>query len=411
MRDLSRAFRAAATAALTVGVVSSAAAQDWPQWRGPARDGVVAAFDVPSSWPDALRRQWSVDVGLGYGTPVLVGDRIYLFTRQGDDEVLTALDAATGDTVWRTSYAAPFNMNPATARHRAGPKSTPAFANGRLFAHGMTGAVTAFDAATGEQLWQFPGTGVVPLYHTSMSPLVDGDLVIVHVGGHNDGALTAFDAATGTVRWTWDGDGPAYGSPMLFELGGARQVVVFTQEHFVGVSIETGTLLWSRPFTTGSTTTSQTPILYDGMVIEAGRGNGVTALRVTPGSGGWTTENVWHTDEVSLHMTNGVVNDGVLYGLSHLNSGQYFGLDLDTGEVLWTSAPRQAENASILRTGNTIFSLEDDAELVVVEHSRTGFMPVKRYEVADSETWTQPTLSGNRLFIKDVSSLTLWTLD
>ena len=411
MRHLSRAFMAAAAAVLTIGVVGSAFAQNWPQWRGPDRDGVVAGFDVPSSWPDALSRQWSVEVGLGYGTPVLIGDRIYMFTRQGEDEVLSALDAATGDTVWRTSYAAPFDMNPATARHRAGPKSTPTFAAGRLFTHGMTGTVTAFDAADGRQLWQYPGTGLVPLFHTSMSPLVDGDLVIVHVGGHNDGALTAFDAATGNVRWSWDGDGPAYGSPMLFELGGVRQVVVFTQEHFVGVSLETGALLWSRPFTTRATTTSQTPILYQDMVIENGRGNGVTAFRVTQGNGGWTTENVWHTDEVSLHMTNGVVNEGVLYGLSHLNSGQYFGLDLDTGEVLWTSAPRQAENASILRTGNTIFSLEDDAELVVIEHSRAGFMPVKRYEVADSETWTQPTLSGGRLFIKDVSSLTLWTLD
>ncbi|MYD85705.1 MAG: PQQ-binding-like beta-propeller repeat protein [Acidobacteria bacterium] len=223
--------------------------------------------------------------------------------------------------------------------------------------------------------------------------------------------MTAFDAASGAVRWSWDGDGPAYGSPMLFELGGTRQVVVFTQEHFVGVSPETGTLLWSRPFTTPAVTTSQTPLLHEDMVIQTGRANGVTAFRVSPGAGGWTTEDVWHTDEVGLHMTNGVINDGVLYGLSHLNSGQYFGLDLDTGEVLWTSAPRQAENASILRSGDTILSLEDDAELVVLAHSRSGFSPVQRYEVADSETWTAPTLVGNRLFIKDISTLALWTLD
>ena len=411
MRYLSRGLVVAAAVALLMGIASSAAAQDWPQWRGPERDGVAAAFDVPASWPDTLRRQWSVDIGLGYASPVLIGDQLYMFTRQGEEEVLTALDAATGETVWRRGYAAPFNMNPATARHRAGPKSTPTFANGRLFTHGMTGTVTAFDAAGGEQLWQYPGTGLTPLFHTAMSPLVDGDLVIVHVGGHNDGELTAFDAATGAVRWTWDGDGPAYGSPMLFELGGTRQVVVFTQEHFVGVSLETGALLWSRPFTTPATTTSQTPILHEDMVIENGRGNGVTAFRVSPGNGGWTTENVWHTDEVGLHMTNGVVNDGVLYGLSHLNSGQYFGLDLNTGEVLWTSAPRQAENASIQRSGDTILSLEDDAELVVLAHSRSQFSPVTRYDVADSETWTAPTLSGNRLYIKDISSLVLWTLD
>ena len=411
MRYLARGCMVAAVLALLFGVVSTAAAQDWPQWRGPARDGVAAAFDVPASWPDTLQRHWTVEIGLGYASPVLIGASLYMFSRQDDDEVMTALDAATGETLWRTSYAAPFNMNPSTARHRAGPKSTPTYSSGRLFAHGMTGTVTAFDAASGEQLWQYPGTGLTPLFHTSMSPLVVGDLVIVHVGGHNDGALTAFDVASGTIRWSWDGDGPAYGSPMLFELDGTRQVVIFTQEHFVGVSAETGTLLWSRPFTTPAVTTSQTPLLHGDMVIQTGRANGVTAFRVRSGNGGWTTEDVWHTDEVGLHMTNGVINEGVLYGLSHLNSGQYFGLNLDSGEVLWTSPPRQAENASILRSGDTILSLEDDAELVVLAHSRSQFSPVQRYEVADSETWTAPTLTGNRLFIKDISSLTLWTLD
>ena len=395
--------------ALTLTSVTVLEAQDWPQWRGPDRDAVASAFNVPSSWPNELNKQWSVDIGLGYATPVLIGDRLYLFSRQDNDEVMTALDANTGSIIWRTSYAAPFDMNPATARHRPGPKSTPTYANGRLFAHGMNGNVTAFDADSGRQLWNVPGTGVIPLFHTSMSPLVDGDLVVVHAGGHDDGALTAFDVATGAVRWSWDGDGPAYGSPMAFEFNGVTQVVVFSQEHFVGLSLETGALLWSRPFTTQATTTSQTPILYNNMVIQNGRGNGVTAFRVTQGSSGWSTEDVWSTDEVSLHMVNGVVHENVLFGMSHLNSGQYFGLDLDTGEVLWTSAPRQAEHASIIRSGNTIVSLEDDAELLVLEDSLTRFNPVKRYEVADSETWTQPTLSGDRLFIKDVSTLTLWT--
>ena len=146
-------------------------------------------------------------------------------------------------------------------------------------------------------------------------------------------------------------------------------------------------------------------------MIQAGRANGITAVRITRRGDQWTTEDLWHTDDVSLHMTNGVVIDGVLFGLSHLNSGQYFGLDLDTGEVLWTSTPRQAENAAIVRAGETIFSLEDDAELVVLRHSRTAFDPVERYDVATSETWAQPTIAGNRVFIKDVFSLTLWTVD
>ena len=388
----------------------AAAGQNWSQWRGPNRDGAATSFNEPAAWPAELTEQWKVDVGLGYATPLLVGDRIYMYTRQGDEEVMLALDAESGDVIWRTGYSVRFRMNPAaTSRHGPGPKSTPAFADGRLFTMGMSGIVTAFDADTGRQLWQKPAPPVQPLYHTAMSPIVDGALVIIHVGGHDDGALTAFEVATGDVRWSWDGDGPAYGSPVVFELEGTRQIVTFTQENLVGVAVETGKLLWRRPFTTPSTTTAQTPILYGNNLIEAGRGNGITAFRVVRRGDEWTTENIWHTDEVSLHMTNGVAIDGVLFGLSHLNRGQYFSLDLDTGQTLWTSDPRQAENAAIVRAGDTIFSLEDDAELVIVRNSRTGFEPLERYEVATSATWAQPAISGNRLFVKDVSSLTLWT--
>lgn len=399
--------------AALVGVTSLAAAaeaQDWPQWRGPKRDGVITAFSAPASWPEQLTEQWKVEVGQGYATPVLVGDRLYLYTRQKEDEVMSALDARTGKVIWRTSYPAPFTMNSSTARHGPGPKSTPTFASGRLFTLGMTGVVTAFDAATGKRLWQKAASPVQPLFHTAMSPVVDGNLVIVHVGGHDDGALTAFDVATGDAKWSWNGDGPAYGSPMVFDLGGTRQVVTFTQKNLVGVSLATGELLWSRPFVTQATTTSQTPVLHKDMVIQAGRGNGFTAFRVVRKGSGWATEDVWRTDEVSLHMTNGVVTDGVLFGLSHLNSGEYFGLDLETGKVLWKSEPRQAENAAIVRSGDTIFSLEHDGELVVVRHNRVKFEPLKRYKVASTETWAQPTISGNRVFVKDVSSLTLWTV-
>ena len=398
-------------AAVSLALAPVATAQDWPQWRGPNRDGAVASFREPASWPQALTARWKVEVGTGYATPLVVGDRIYAFARQGNDEVMMALDAGSGTVVWRTGYPASFSMNPATARHGPGPKSTPTFAGGRLFTLGMTGLVTAFDAATGRRLWQHPAPPAQPMFHTSMSPVVDGNLVIVHIGGHNDGALTAFDAATGAVRWSWSGDGPAYGSPLVFNLGGTRQVVTFTQNNLVGVSVAGGQLLWRRPYTTSSNTTAQTPILYKDMLIESGRGNGITAFRVTAGAGAWRTDDVWHTDAVSVHMSDAVAVDGVLFGLSHLNSGQYFALDLDTGKVLWTGPPRQAEHAALARAGNTIFSLEDDGELVVIRHDRMKFAPLVRYQVATSETWPQPAISGSRIFVKDVSSIALWTVE
>ncbi len=401
----------AITPAIVLSLLTlSLSAQDWPQWRGPNRDGALASFREPSPWPEALKQQWRVDVGLGYATPLVVGQRLFMFTRQGEEEVMMALDAASGKEVWRTAYAAPFAMVKATARHGAGPKSTPTFANGRLFTLGMTNIVTAFDATTGKQLWQKPATKAQPIYHTAMSPLVDGNTVIVHVGGPGDAALTAFDVNTGDVRWSWTEDSPAYGSPIVVELGGTRQLVTFTHQYLVGLSVARGELLWRRPFKTPSDTTSQTPILYRDTIIQNGRSNGVTAFRVVRRDDAWTTEDIWQTQEVSLYMTNGVVIDDVLYGLSHLNGGQYFGLDLSTGKVLWKSEPRQAENAAMVRAGDTIFSLEDDGEMVVMKASRTAMNVVRRYQVAESATWAQPAISGGRVYVKDVSNLTLWTL-
>ena len=135
-----------AVVVLLVVALAPVAAQDWPQWRGPARDGLIRAFKEPASWPKTLTKRWNLEVGTGYATPLVVGDRLYVFTRQGENEVLTALDAASAKVIWRTSYPAPFKMNPATAPHGPGPKSTPTFAANRLFTLGISGIVTAFDA-------------------------------------------------------------------------------------------------------------------------------------------------------------------------------------------------------------------------------------------------------------------------
>jgi hypothetical protein len=148
--DWRRILSAPLLTAVTVATLAtSTSAQDWPQWRGPARDGAITGFREPATWPKTLAKRWQVEIGAGYAVPLVVGERIYVFARQNDDEVMMALDPRSGKTIWRTSYPAPFKMNPATAPHGPGPKSTPTFANDRIFTLGMSGKVTAFDAATG----------------------------------------------------------------------------------------------------------------------------------------------------------------------------------------------------------------------------------------------------------------------
>ena len=384
---------------------------DWPQWRGPNRDG-AASFAEPKAWPEQLTRRWKVDVGLGYAAPIIVGNRVYTFSRQEPNEVMRALDAETGKIVWEASYPAPFTPNQsATRTHGAGPKSTPAFANGKLYTLGMSGIVTAFDAATGKQLWQQPAAAAQPMYHTATSPLVDRGLVILHVGGHNNGALTAFDANSGAVKWTWTGDGPGYGSPIVVELGGVRQIVTLTQENLVGVSAATGQLLWRRPFAVRATRNAVTPVVYGQSVIVSGLEKSVIAFTATQQNNQWTTQDVWQNDEVSMDMSTGVMIGDTLYGFSPRNSGQFFAIDARSGKTLWLSEGRQAANAAVVRAGNVWFALQDDAELVVARATANAFEPIRRYAVADSATWAQPVISGHRVFVKDVSTVTLWTLN
>ena len=407
--------RMLSTAAIFLGfsalVAVQADAQDYTQWRGPNRDGAVASFTAPRTWPEQLTRRWKVEIGLGYATPLVVADRVYMFSRQGDDEVMSALDAATGKVLWQTGYPAPFTMSSAATRHEKGPKSTPMFANGKLYAIGMTGIVTAYDAATGKQLWQKPAPGVVPMYTShAFSPLVDRGLVIFHVGGHNQGALTAFDVNTGDVKWSWNGDGPGYGSPIVVDLGGTRQIVTITQGKLVGVDATTGSLLWERPFVSSNFTNSITPTLY-GQTLIMSNGGPTTAVAVAKRNNQWVTEPAWENADVGFRLSNTVIVGDMLFGLSARNAGQYFGVDAKTGKTLWRSEGRQAENAAIARAGDLLFSLESDGELVVVRSSQTAFEVVKRYKVADSETWAQAAISGNRIFVKDVSSLALWTLN
>ena len=385
---------------------------DWTQWRGPNRDGSAPAPSDPKAWPEKLTQKWKVEVGSGYATPLVVGNRIYQFSRQGEREVMTALDADTGKVLWQTGHDAPFTMHSATTTHGPGPKSTPAFANGRLFSIGMTGIVTAYDANSGKQLWQKPGTTPVPLYTThAFSPLVDRGLVIFHVGGDDAGALTAYDVNTGEVKWSWKGDGPGYGSPVLVDIEGTRQIITITQGKLVGVDASNGMLLWERPFVITNKTNSVTPVVHGRTIIVSGNGEPTRALAIAKRANQWVTDIVWENADIPLRMSDAVVVDDVLFGLANRNSGQYFAVDAATGKTLWTSDGRQAAHAAIARSGDLFLSLEDDGELVVVRNSKTTFEPLHRYKVADAATWTQAAYSGNRVLVKDVSSLALWTLN
>ena len=350
------------------------------------------------------------DVGIGHSSPVVAGGRVYLFSRGGEEEALQAFELATGKRLWRQAYAAPYTVNSAAFSHGPGPKATPVVAGGRVFTFGISGILSAFDAASGRVVWrkefgkEFPSTA--PTYGAAQSPVVDRGRVIVHVGGGGGGALTAFDAETGAVVWAWKGDGPGYGSPVVAEIAGTRQVITLTESLLVGVAADSGRLLWKVPFTTEYTQNAVTPVVQGNVVIVSGLDHPVRALRVVAAKGGgWTAETVWENPDVALYMSSPVLVAGRLYGFSHKKKGQFFCLDAATGKTLWLSEGRQGDNASLVAAGGAILALVTEGELIVFEAGGAAFKVLRRYTVAETPTWAHLAVVGDGILVKDAGSL------
>jgi outer membrane protein assembly factor BamB len=393
--------------------VLTAQSQEWNQWRGPARDGIVSGFRAPASWPERPTQAWKVDAGIGHSSPIVSGNRVFLFSRVGEQEAMTAYDLATGKQLWRQTYAAPYQINPAAAGHGKGPKSTPVVDRGRIYALGIGGILSGFDAASGKVLWRhdfakdFKATS--PDFGASMSPIVDGGHVIAHVGGASGGAIIAFDSVDGTRKWTWKRDGPGYASPIIATFGGVRHLITQTQSNIVGLSPADGRELWRAAFTTDYDQNIITPVVAGGLLIYSGLSKPTTASRVVLEGGGWKLQEVWRNADVPMYMSSPVAVGGVLYGLTHRNRGQFFAVDLTSGKTLWTSPPRQGENAAIAASGDLLIATTTEGELAVMRQGKTAFDPVRKYSLAASPIWAHPAFSSRGILVKDAETLSYWT--
>jgi outer membrane protein assembly factor BamB len=395
---------------LTSSTIFAQSTSAWPQWRGPARDGVASAFTVPTTWPAQLTRKWTVTVGVGHSSPVVSGNRVVVHTRQDNREVVTAYDVESGKQLWQDGVDAPYTVNPAAAGHGPGPKSTPAIADGRVFTLGISGIFSSHDLATGKLLWRKNAPPKAPEYGTASSPMVDGTSVIAFLGGQNAGALTAMDVVKGTVKWQWTGDGPGYSSPILATLGGTRQIIVQSQAKLAGVAAADGRLLWETVLKTPYEQNSVTPLVVGDLVLSAGLENPTIAFRVQAAQGkGWTATPAWRNEQVSMYMSSPAISGTAIYGLSNKSRGQFFAIDSTSGKTLWTTKGRDAENASIVRAGEYLLFATTNSELIVARANPARYEEVKRYSVADSAMWAHPAFAGRTIIVKDVNTLTAWS--
>jgi outer membrane protein assembly factor BamB len=383
--------------------------QDWPQWRGLYRDGIVRGVAPPQTWPKNLKLAWKVQVGEGYSSPVVWGTGVFVHSRDGDNELVSRLNLMNGKAEWKKSYPAAFQKNSYAQKMSRGPFATPVLTVDRLYTFGVTAILSCWNSKTGDLIWRkdfskqqdtsklFTGT--------AMSPLLDSGAVIVHIGDDRGGRVVAFEAATGNERWTWEGDGPGYASPIMVQTGGVKQIVTLTDKSAISLNAANGRLLWSIPLKDEWNENVVTPLVYKDTLILSGVRKGTFAVRLGSAK---APETVWTNTDVAFYLSSPVLEGDYLYGLSSKKRGQMVCVDARTGKIVWATEGRDANQAAVQLLGDQLLFLTDAGDLIVARKSPQKFEQITRYTVAESATWAQPVILNNQILVKDENHLAAW---
>lgn len=431
MKNASQCMRIVSSCALLMSA-SCALAQDWPQWRGPNRDGKAVGFTAPKTWPKELTQKWKTTVGEGVATPALVGDKLYVFARQEGGEITRCLNAADGKELWKDKNDALGATGP--AQSYSGPRSSPTVANGKVVTLGVRGVLSCLNAADGKVLWRKDDfNGATPRFFAASSPIVADGLCVAQLGGQDNGVIAAYDLASGSEKWKWTGDSPAYASPVLMTVGGQKLIVAETEGKILALTLADGKVVWETAFVAQRMGyNAATPIVDGQSLIYCGSGRGATAVKLEKGGDGFAAKELWKNPDNSVQFNTPVLKSGFLYGLSAGND--VFCLNAQDGKTVWTaplSPPAPAAAAaeapaeggkkrggrggggrggfgSVVDAGSVLLALTPASELVVFKPDQEAYAELARMKVAPSPTHAYPVVSGNRIFIKDQDSVALW---
>jgi len=382
--------------------------QDWPQFRGIGRDSKVTGFKAPSAWPTELTQQWKITVGTGDATPVLVGKKLYLHTRQGSDEVILCLNASTGKELWKNSYASDAVTGP-SASH-PGPRSTPAVANGKVVTFGASGILSCLDAASGKVIWRKENPAhSVPQFFTGMSPLIVDGVCMAHVGTKDNGQVLALDLKTGNEKWKWTGDGPAYASPSLMTISGQKHIIIQTEKNLMALNLADGKVLWQiatiplqRFYNCVSPYIDGTRIYY------TGQGSGMKAIEVAKQGDQFVTKDLWSNTEVGAKWNTPVLIGGFLYGFS--DQRRIYCLNASNGQTGWVDAATHSDFATISDCGSVLIGFPQTGNLIVFKPDPTAYAEIAKYKVTETPVYAFPVIAGNNIYIKDAESLIMYRI-
>lgn len=377
----------------------NASAADWPQWRGPNRDGISNETGLLASWPSGGPPVvWKTNgLGVGYSSLAIVKGRIYTQGQRGNQEYVFAYDVKTGKKLWETPTSGAYSND-----RGDGPRGTPTVDGDRLYAMTGDGMVVSLDVSSGKVIWSENVAkkygGRVPNWGFSESPLIDGDRLIVMPGGRG-ASLVSLNKQTGALQWKTGSDPAGYSSAVVADVGGVRQILALSGESALGVMEDNGELLWRYTKVSNRTANIATPIYHNGKVfVSTNYGTGCALLNLGPK----TMSEAYFNSDMKNHYSSSVLVGDTLYGY---NDAILTAMKFNTGAVLWRN--RSVGKGSVIYADKHLYLLGEDGVVGLADASPDAYKEVSRFEISKGSlpTWSPPVISDAKLYLRDQDNL------
>jgi outer membrane protein assembly factor BamB len=396
---------------LCLALANQSWSSDWPQFLGPTRNGVYSGTDLAETWPkEGPPVLWQKAIGQGFSAPAVADHKLILFHRLGDKETIEALDANTGKQLWSFDYPTHYQDD---FGFDEGPRATPCIADGHVYTFGAEGMLTCVDFSNGKKLWNIDTKKEFGarkgFFGIACSPLVEGNAVLLNVGGSDNSSIIAFDKSTGKTLWKSYDDEASYSAPTIATTSGTRYALFLTRSALVALNPADGKIAFTSPFRPplGASVTAATPLVIDDLTFISGSyGNGATLLRIKNGK----PEKVWASQDVlSNHYATSIHHNGFLYGINgRTDPGFEPGpslrcVELKTGKVRWQKDDFGA--ATLTLAGDQLLLLTERGELIRAKASPEGFQPIARAEVLPNHIRSYPALANGLLYARSKDKL------
>lgn len=378
----------------------------WTNFRGPSRDGRYDEQPIRTNWQGGLQQLWKQPSGGGYSSFSVADGVAFTIEQRRGQEVVAAYNVETGRELWTNAWDALY-----TDSTGDGPRSTPTWNEGRLYALGALGELRCLDARTGKLIWSkniLKDTGASNnQWGTAASPLVVDDKVIVIPGGSNNKSVVAYNAKSGERVWGALGDAASYTSPMLVTLAGRRQILAVTARRVAGIAPEDGTVLWEYPWSNSIGINVAQPIVVNAnrFFISAGYGKGAALVELTSAGGKLSAASVWEKASMKNKFNSSVLHEGYVYGL---DEGMLTCVDVQTGEQKW-KARGYGYGQVVLASGHLIVTTEE-GEIALVRATPTGHTELARFPALEGRTWNCPAIANGRLLVRNATQMACYKL-